>query len=410
MLKIELEKFIKEVFLNPDSELNRRYAESDPAYRDGQRINAASLLMDHIIANTDWYKRRGGIYGAGVVGGANSLEITSKMLEMANTTGDATESLRHLEALMAAKDVRVSGVLVVFGLTCYQRLRLTPDVELVPLLELDPCVQRDRLFENMMRSTQVRNVEMLQGHGAALVKTGTLANFRAPINAAPPREDSIFLLELEDILPLLGVLPNAVPREGARWLVFHDTDIQLYSKQGGMSFVTPNVATCVVQSASEVDTLIRNYQCLPKATKSGIDQRRIKLAMARYIRSKQHPYSDLENRSIDLAIAFEALTLTDGSIKDELKYRIRIRVARLLRSGLAERHIVKGYMGALYDARSGGVHGGQPDEQYNVLPVGAPDRKRHLYDILNQTDGYFIELVTKILGPQVPVWEDIELA
>lgn len=404
----ELERLLQD-FLDSGSEPGREL--------ERRCLEAQRRIVD-IVRESEWFKRKSGMFSAGMVGGdASPWDIANTMLDRAMAAHDVSAALQHLEALIAAKQVLVSAVLVVFGVTCHQRIKLTDKIELVPLPELDPCPQLSDFINRWLQRTepQFARLEVLCLRAAALVKTGTLSSFRAPLPGdTSPNEDVIFIRELEDILPLFGILPTLVPEEGPRWLVFHDPEIQLYSRSNPaflQPFPVPPSGTYPITDAADISNLIINFQRMPKAAGRGLDQRRIKRAMARYIRSKKAiPRLDFANQALDLAIAFEALTVTDDSVKEQLKYRISVRSARFLREGLGDRQAVKAYVGALYDARSQAAHGGEPHEWHTVLPAGTQDRKRRLWEVLHQNDEYFVELVRKILlSDKIPVWEDVEL-
>jgi hypothetical protein len=119
------------------------------------------------------------------------------------------------------------------------------------------------------------------------------------------------------------------------------------------------------------------------------------LALGRYIRSNTHRLHEQENRAIDLAIAFEVLLIPQDS-NDELKFRIVLRAARLLRKRFESRQAVRTCLAELYAARSKAVHTGRISSDIDQT--------------LQESRRYFTELALMLLTmPAIPDWAAVEL-
>jgi hypothetical protein len=92
-------------------------------------------------------------------------------------------------------------------------------------------------------------------------------------------------------------------------------------------------------------------------------------------------------RLVDAVTALEALFLSDG-VKDELKFRLQVRAARLLTTNVGERKSLADHLSQIYDLRSAMVHAGQPSRK---LSGRAADLQREALAILRRAILYFLE-------------------
>ena len=106
---------------------------------------------------------------------------------------------------------------------------------------------------------------------------------------------------------------------------------------------------------------------------------------------------------IDLAIALESLYLPDGG--GELSYRLRIRAARYLKTGLPERKELASHLGALYKARSKAVHTGKIPDEHKI-----GDRRENTKYLIHVTQDFCLGSILRVLDGGVPDWETVELA
>jgi hypothetical protein len=416
----EIEQLLREL-LDPASarsiELKAGLHEMPPEHGANALHARRRLLLTRALEARPWIASRTGIYCGGTVGGCTAPEIAGYMVTMANAAQSPEPALQHLEALERAERVSVQAVLVVSGVWCDARIRLTESIEMVPFDQLSDCNSKQRFADLVDRARR-------RGGGgpinlslniAGLVKHAELSNFRAPLS--PPdarREDQLLFDDLEGVQRILGLFDESTPAEALRWLVYDDPHIQLYAVMGGpQQFPPPDLnagyLTKRIRDGMAVATAARGFLRLPKEGADGITQERMTLALDRLIRSNKHDYRELENKAIDLAIAFEVLLIANES-NQELSYRIALRAARVLRKSLQERQLVRLAITALYNARSHAVHTGRLHEKYAMLPAGHDKRKWPASDVVDRTRALFVELALKLLTAEsILDWDVVEL-
>jgi hypothetical protein len=92
-------------------------------------------------------------------------------------------------------------------------------------------------------------------------------------------------------------------------------------------------------------------------------------------------------RLVDATTALEALFLSDGN-KDELKFRLQLRIARLLSNTVEERKALSDTFSKIYDLRSAIVHTGETPKK---LEGRAAELQREALSILRRAILLFVE-------------------
>ena len=125
----------------------------------------------------------------------------------------------------------------------------------------------------------------------------------------------------------------------------------------------------------------------------------LRLSLDRWNRSLVE--SRLDDRIIDLAIAFDCMYL--HNLRDELRYRLGLRVAYHLGGDLQDRRNYSARMRKLYDARSDAVHSGTANSA-NKNKFDA------LVDLLQETQEWYRQGVRRIIAAgRLPDWEEMIL-
>jgi len=134
----------------------------------------------------------------------------------------------------------------------------------------------------------------------------------------------------------------------------------------------------------------------------GDDQKRIRLALQRLIRSRNQ--INLGNRAIDLAIALEVLFMNVE--RDEHAYKIGLRLGKLLGGERAVQKTVFIETRKLYDLRSTMVHTGQPGRDSWMID----GVRRTAYELVEASDHRCTEAIRSFLarGGIPDDWRNVE--
>ncbi|HEX8448564.1 MAG TPA: hypothetical protein VF652_03135 [Allosphingosinicella sp.] len=190
------------------------------------------------------------------------------------------------------------------------------------------------------------------------------------------------------MITLCGPSPPAIR---AMTTIAETDALRLFGVGAGISFHYPGywVPGLPVPIATEVREMIPLYSALTASDRRRVDTAisRLRLATARL---------EPSDAIVDLAIALEAI-LSDKGNKDELTYRLRLRLALILESEVAERKRIKALVTSLYKERSGIVHGDVP---------GTAD-----VELRRNGEGLVTRLIRKMLHLGfVPDWSLVELS
>jgi len=104
------------------------------------------------------------------------------------------------------------------------------------------------------------------------------------------------------------------------------------------------------------------------------------------------------DRAIDLGICLEALFLGDmGSGSGELKFRMRVRAARYLRSDPDGRQTAFDLVGKLYDLRSEAVHAGRLKDEGSA----------HTTELLKEGSDLAASALQRMIREGFPDWQKV---
>jgi hypothetical protein len=114
----------------------------------------------------------------------------------------------------------------------------------------------------------------------------------------------------------------------------------------------------LVENALSAESLEEVGQLFSKFAVERIQIPGLAVAMERLRIAYERYAPDEMGRLVDAITALEALFLSDGST-NELKFRLQVRIARLLSTNSQERYTLAETISKIYDLRSGLVHTGQ---------------------------------------------------
>lgn len=345
-----------------------------------------------------------------VVSGGQTVSaefVAREVLNIARTPGrTAGEAVAWLRKIPHVTRGVGGAVKAVYGVKCAERIALSDDVVLIPILELPPSETRDWILQEHDRANEARGL-----HGftiapwAALYRAGVVEPFFSPHgydSAKSPQ--AAWFADLETAGLLLALTPRAVPAEAAHWMHFDDPELGLLSNFGITSGVSEFPSHFRMSELTLVtEESARGLLTAWRGMKSEGDKGRLRLALERLIRSRSQ--LNPGNRAIDLAIALEVLFMNVE--RDEHSYKISLRVARLLRKSLADRRRVLLTVKRVYDLRSGMVHTGKAKDRWNIDEI-----ELSAYDLVESVDLLCTEAIRKFLnqGGIPEDWRDTELS
>jgi hypothetical protein len=264
---------------------------------------------------------------------------------------DPAAAVEWLHKIFSTEVADLRYVAVVYGLKIADCLVLGNGVTLVPLEALPPSANASAV----RRQTQVwpgpthHSISMMFPIGAMLEVPqvpAMPAYESASDNKAPPRSDV-----LERTVSAFTLVDGATPVIGASWLEF--ADIDLANAEIGQTWMGPTyegVLSFVQETKIDDEAVawVNKYLDLGDDVMGMCDVAIERLNLAR---RRQSP----GNKAIEGAICLEAL-LGDNDNR-ELTYKLALRAALLLATGLAARREIKEAVSRLYKLRSSTVHG-----------------------------------------------------
>lgn len=335
--------------------------------------------------------------------------VAQRMLNIAKTAGrSAAEAVAWFRRIPSITRGVGGAVKALYGVRCTERIAMSDDVVLLPYLELPPSETRDWVLREHEKANESL---LLYGFTvapqAALYRPGTVEPFFLPPgHDFTKTQPASWSEDLETAALLLAMTPRAVPAEAANWMHYDDPDIASLGNFGirrNLSdFPSPfRMSDPGLVTAQSAHGLLTLYRKVNKAS----HRERLRLTLQRLIRSRNQLH--LGNRAIDLAIALEVLFM--NAERDEHSYKISLRAARLLRTSLDDRRTAFGEIRRVYDIRSGMVHTGSADDQWNVNGI-----KRSSYEIVEASDSLCSESLRRFLElgyiPEAEDWRKIELS
>jgi hypothetical protein len=338
-------------------------------------------------------------------GGAHTTSsnfVAQVMLDIARTSHDSAAAVSWLRKLPTLNQGGGAAIKALYGINCSERIAISDDIALIPFVDLPASTTRDWLFEHHQRPNG-----LVGGYVptplAALYRAGSVERLTVDAdedysNSAP----AIWFKDLDTAAFLLTLIPKAVPIEAARWFHYEDPDVARLCRLGvarhGSELRPSQFVHPPLVSQASVAGLVSGYGDLKKGDKNRID-----LALQQILRARCQ--SSPGNRAIDLAIALEVLFMARE--REEISHKISLRVARLLRTSLADRCRMFAEVKGLYGLRSSMVHGGSasPTQRLN-------GEQRSAFDLVESVDVICTESIRKFLslGGIPKDWRDIELS
>lgn len=334
-------------YMNSDTALSALVSELAKITPNGDTIRtlAAALAAEPEFAERMYMARRGPV---------TPTMVAQSMLALARTPGRSSEdSVAWLRKIPAVGSGVGRAVKALYGIQCSERVALSDNVFLVPIMELPDTDTRKWVLDEHDRANQgllVNSVTMPPA--SALYRAGTIEPLLSP---EPVRNSPVegWFRELDQAALLLAIAPKVIPSEAAHWLQFDDPDVELIAR-GSVGRLLPDISPSVPSEtyhsiAPEFAAgLVAKLQNLVSET----DRARVLLALERLIRSRiqQHP----GNRAIDIAIALEVL-FKDGE-RGHISEAIRRRAVGVVNPTEAAR------VQKCYSLRNCMVHTGKINE------------------------------------------------
>jgi hypothetical protein len=280
------------------------------------KADAEMAAFDATFANVP----SGGVVSVGL------SSIARLLLARAIASNDVQGTVERFVSFATNNATRATAVLAISGIKTVGRIKLGPDIYLIPITELPPSPQRGMALGQKPTSPFGPRFAI-----PSALTTSFLFRpvFYTPKEPQPPEEMAAhipttrahsLLEEAVDLLSVLGIYPNI----RMFWVQPDD-----WLTSGGMTsgWERPSFEEHEVP-AGEVETLSAAYFSLSPQTR----HKMLRIPLDRLSRAGRE--WDFADRAIDLGIALESLLLHDIGLPGELRFRLSLRGAcRQRRSG-----------------------------------------------------------------------------
>jgi hypothetical protein len=285
------------------------------------------------------------------------------LLARAIASSDVRGTVDRFVSFVAGNAARATAVLAISGIKTIGRIKLGPDVSLIPITELPPSPQRGMALGQ----------KPISAFGPRFAIPSALTTsflfrpvFYRPKEPQPPEEMGAhiptaraqsLLEEAVDLLSVLGIYPNI----GMFWVQPDDWLMSGGMTSGwGHSSSGENFRHEIEVPAREVEALSAGYFSLDPQKRNKM----LRIPLDRLGRAGRE--RDFADRAIDLGIALESLLLHDIQAHGELSFRLSLRGAWLIGSNPTERLEIQRSLRKLYELRSQAVHAGFVEQSTNT--------------------------------------------
>jgi hypothetical protein len=269
-----------------------------------------------------------------------------------------TEAVDWLHRIYSCTSCDIRFVSEIYGLKTDQRIDFSNGTSLLPLHQLPPSANSAAIISQSTFRPGITPIEVLTGDTpiAATFMIQDVAgqeNYeRASTDDSIQNGRQIF----DETITALTLIGDAAPVAGITWIEFGTPDL-IRAEFGRMwmparfeGLKSTGASTNIDQGAIDI---IEQYLKIDSKVRT-----KLQLALERLNLARRRTTPG--NKAIDGAICLEVLLGDDT--KTEINYKISLRAALLLESGLSERLSIKKTLKDFYNLRSKTVHG-QPAKQ-----------------------------------------------
>ena len=316
------------------------------------------------------------------------------------------QDIASLEGIVVEKEIQVyEGVrLVPFpSQTTFEFERYFPDLS----------IRRYDLERNMGKTLLITDRPML-----SIFHNPSKETFEEiPVNDLPFQidTDNIKFPNSEEVdsfrkffCQALSLACNSSVQIARKWWFSAEDEIFRPFSGGGMGYSPQLFGGSVKAGQSEIEEAKRLYKILTNLnTLTNLDlesQEILQIAIERWIKS--HTYQKPVDKMIDLAIALEAIYLSDIKETTELAFRLRLRASWYLGGNKAHRKDLMKNFNKIYEWRSKAVHKGKIPNKTKKIPF----TEKEVIEFVKEAQKLCSDSIMKILEDgKLPDWNDMIL-
>lgn len=268
------------------------------------------------------------------------LRTIDKLQTLEVSDSELVDTYRRFVEGWCMADVPQDATVPLLNFTAETGFKITPHLELVPFAPAD----KNLLFSK----TAVFHSGMEPDHRATFKLAGQFSN-----DSTKPTHFATILNETS--LAILALRLLKAGDVGARMIYYRSSlEHEEFTGGSGQPFQVRDFTQDVYKLTAEDGPSLLSLIALLRSAQTSGALRGLDVGLRRF--NQSYSRQSGEDRIIDLTIALESSLLAD--IRDELRYRLALRGASLLR-GTRNPHEVHALLLGLYDARSEIVHEGK---------------------------------------------------
>ena len=331
------------------------------------------------------------------------VPLVTKLLEC----GSASEAIAWLGKVLSTTFAFGHSITAVWGAPVAERVRITPDVELVPIAEIPDSPQKRWLATVSAHgfNTPMYSAPNLSPPESALITRRKIEHVifspDTPIDTGGYLETHELFKEITLALTAIG--PRA-PLTAVHWFTFEDPDLQLANilahsyNQSAIEILPMFLTASYPLDPIEGAEIVGAYLVLKGRTRDVL-----RVSLQRLNQSQRR--HDVGDRAVELCTGLEALL--GDSQKTEMTHKIKSRAARLIGGTIVDRRRNASLVGAAYDIRSSLVHTGKVNTK---AAIKIASDKLTPAEVIEQTQSLSAELVKIIIRRgALPEWPEFDV-
>lgn len=328
------------------------------------------------------------------------------LIKKALAVNSPEAAVSWLQKIFSTQSAPAFLVMVLWGISVKDTIKLTEDISLMPIQLLPESRQKQDLVNSNEFTQRLpwESGSLLGKPQVALTVKSTVQPFIFKFKDGVLPEQKEPLKEyyvLDDVRLALTCIGSCTPMQAMHWHHFEDPELD--EAKLGMSLGTQHIEIKPMHfnSVSEINaelapTIVKSYLTMAEKTK-----KRVRIALERLNQAMRRMQPG--DKAMELSIALETLLADGGS---ENTYKIGVRSALVI-GGSAERRLrVRAIIGGAYVMRSKIVHSGEVSGETKVQKIGSMDSIK----LANEATEICAEVIRKIIQlGRIPEWFSLEI-
>ena len=337
--------------------------------------------------------------------GFHASEAATALLRRARKGENPQRAVEWLTKVITTERANVLCVMALWGVSVNDRVQLGQGVELVPLEQVPPSRQRDRVLGPVeFTDIQFAAPWMWKPPKAGLAVTACVDPFitKATTDEGSPAKDQLRYHNLLDDVRLgLTCVGPCAPLQAASWFQYEDPDLEDAAVYKGTSGTLHEILPSGFEPEVSINTADAQAVISAFLALSGKTLARVRVSLERLNQALRRRAAG--DYALELSIALEAL-LAEG--QGENAYKVALRAGLLSADDAERRAESRGIIGAVYSLRSALVHNGRAPEMVKVRGKG----QLPATDIVQQGASITATVIREVIRRgEIPNWYALEL-